>query len=116
MATGVGVADIDLDGKLDIVFTCEGARGKSGVMWLSGAKGSFGVPPSGGLSSAPQGAPGRLKAGLQTAEAREISGPQGTKYDLVELIDLDGDGDLDVLTCEEAENLGVTWYENPTRR
>ena len=44
-----------------------------------------------------------------------ISGPKGTKYDLVELIDLDGDGDLDVLTCEEVENLGVFWYENPLR-
>ncbi len=33
-------------------------------------------------------------------------------------IDLDGDGDLDVLTCEEnygekSEGLGVIWYENP---
>ncbi len=33
-------------------------------------------------------------------------------------MDLDGDGDLDVLTCEEdyGENsagLGVIWYENP---
>jgi hypothetical protein len=25
------------------------------------------------------------------------------------------DGDLDVLTCEERANLGVIWYENPTR-
>jgi hypothetical protein len=44
---------------------------------------------------------------------RDISGPEGVKFDLVELIDLDGDGDLDVLTCEEAANLGVIWYENP---
>ena len=29
------------------------------------------------------------------------------------LADLDGDGDLDVLTCEEVGNLGVIWYENP---
>ena len=48
-------------------------------------------------------------------ESHEISGPKGTKYDLVFPIDLDADGDLDVLTCEEAENLGVIWYENPTR-
>lgn len=45
----------------------------------------------------------------------EISGAPGTKYDLVQLIDLDGDGDLDVLTCEEVENLGVIWYDNPAR-
>ncbi len=30
-------------------------------------------------------------------------------------VDLDGDGDLDVITCEERDNLGVFWYENPTR-
>ena len=29
------------------------------------------------------------------------------------MIDLDGDNDLDVLTCEERHNLGVIWYENP---
>ena len=33
----------------------------------------------------------------------------------MELIDLDGDGDLDVMTCEERKNLGVIWYENPGR-
>lgn len=43
----------------------------------------------------------------------DISGPAGSKFDRVELIDLDDDGDLDVLTCEERENLGVVWYENP---
>ena len=31
------------------------------------------------------------------------------------MIDLDGDGDLDLLTCEEVHDLGVFWYENPTR-
>ncbi|MGB7347900.1 MAG: VCBS repeat-containing protein [Pirellulaceae bacterium] len=36
-----------------------------------------------------------------------------TKYDRMELVDIDGDGDLDVLTCEERRNLGVVWYENP---
>ena len=30
-------------------------------------------------------------------------------------VDMDGDGDLDVLTCEERDNLGVIWYENPLR-
>ena len=45
----------------------------------------------------------------------EISGPRGIKFDRLELIDLDGDGDLDVLTCEERHNLGVFWFENPVR-
>ena len=89
----VAVADINLDGKHDIVFTCEHARGKSGVVWLS-----------------------YRRSPLEPDwEPHEISGPKGTKYDLVVPIDLDADGDLDVLTCEEAENLGVIWYENPTR-
>ncbi|MBN1419240.1 MAG: VCBS repeat-containing protein [Planctomycetes bacterium] len=37
------------------------------------------------------------------------------KYDDVDLLDLDGDGDLDILTSEEYE-LGVFWLENPRRR
>ena len=43
--------------------------------------------------------------------------PIGTKreckFDRMELIDLDADGDLDVMTCEERQQLGVIWYENP---
>lgn len=35
--------------------------------------------------------------------------------DGVRLANINGDGDLDVITCEEAHNLGVIWYENPTR-
>ena len=29
--------------------------------------------------------------------------------------DWDADGDLDVICCEERANLGVLWYENPTK-
>ena len=90
----VAVGDIDLDGRPDIVFSCERAREeKHGVMWMSNEAGPLEPDWSG----------------------HPISGPTGTKYDLVELIDIDGDGDLDVLTCEETENLGVFWYENPLR-
>jgi hypothetical protein len=90
----VAVGDINMDGKSDIVFTCEKAKEKSGVMWLSY----------------------RNKVSEPVWQAYDISGPVGIKYDLVELLDLDGDGDLDVLTCEENTNLGVIWYENPTIR
>jgi hypothetical protein len=89
----VAAGDIDRDGRMDLVFSCEHARGKSGVMWMSY----------------------RRSPRDRVWTARDISGAPGTKYDLVRLIDLDGDGDLDVLTCEEAENLGVIWYENPLR-
>ena len=41
------------------------------------------------------------------------AGTVGTKFDRLELLDVDGDGDLDLLTCEERENLGVLWYERP---
>lgn len=42
-----------------------------------------------------------------------VSGPEGIKFDRIELLDLDGDGDLDIITCEEKTGLGVVWYENP---
>ena len=52
-----------------------------------------------------------------TWQPHPISGKEkGIKYDRIELLDLDGDGDLDLLTCEEREGgggLGVIWYENP---
>ena len=44
----------------------------------------------------------------------DISGrTTGIKFDRIELLDLDQDGDLDLLTCEERDNLGLIWYENP---
>jgi len=94
-AKSVNVGDIDLDGRMDIVFTCENAeKDKHGAKWL------------------------RFRGSPSDAdwEARDLSGPEGVKFDLVQLPDLDGDGDLDVLTCEERANLGVFWYENPARR
>lgn len=94
IGTGKAVAagDMNGDGRLELVVSTENARGLHGVVLLSREGNDLDGPWT-----------------LQT-----ISGNQaGTKYDVVCLIDLDGDGDLDVLTCEEADELGVIWYENP---
>ncbi len=93
-AKAVAVGDIDGDGRKDLLFSCEHATPpRSGVMWLSYAK-----------------------SPTETAwQAHDVSGPEGVKFDLVVPRDLDGDGDQDILTCEERHNLGVIWYENPRR-
>ncbi len=89
---GVAVGDIDGDGIQDLVFSCENADGG-----LSGV----GVLRHAGDPTAPNWT------------VTDVGGPEGAKFDRVELVDLDGDGDLDILTCEEGDNLGVIWYENP---
>jgi hypothetical protein len=94
---GIAVGDIDKDGRRDIVITCKEADGKYGAVWLSYAN----------------------NVNDPTWIPHDISGDElGIKYDRIELLDLDGDGDLDVLTSEEDEypgstGLGVIWYENP---
>lgn len=92
LGTGKSIrsADVNLDGEEDFVYSCEQANGaKQGVVWLD-----------------------MTRDGLKL---RPVSGPEGVKFDLLQLVDLDADGDLDVITCEERTNLGVFWYENPTR-
>lgn len=96
-AKSVRKADIDLDGNPDLVFSCEQAtNSKHGVVW-------FTIPDGTG------------DVAIDSKGMNSISGPTGVKFDLLQLIDVDQDGDLDVLTCEERDNLGVVWYENPTR-
>ena len=106
--TGTGksvkVADINLDGASDVVVACEHATdGKVGVFWMS-----YEMEPT-----------------EPRWTLRSISGPEGFIYDLIQLTDLDADGDLDVITLEEmgpylaegfeGRELGVIWYENPAK-
>ena len=93
-AKGVAIGDIDCDGLADMVFTCEGATGPlMGAGWIRQVR----------------------SAGKTTWQPIDIAGAKGTKFDRIELIDLDKDGDLDVLTCEERTINAVFWYENPTK-
>ena len=96
-AKAVAVGDINADKQQDLVITCENAQSpKSGVAWLSYKNSPYET----------------------NWKPHEVSGSEGIKYDRLELLDLDGDGDLDILTCEERANkggLGVFWYENHLR-
>ena len=94
------VGDIDLDGRQDIVLSTANARGgKGGVVWLRARSSPFDAQ----------------------CDAFDISGQEGIKFDLNLLLDVDRDGDLDVVNSEENDNasggpgLGVVWYENPAR-
>ena len=98
-------ADIDGDSLEDLVFSTHHAdsdyttppQDLSGVFWLKN-----------------NGAGGWQRG--------EISGVDGVKYDNLELVDIDGDGDLDVVTSEQgmagvtpaADKFGIIWYENPS--
>ena len=100
-AKSVRVGDINKDGKPDIIHSSNTMKdeNKEGILWF------FRDEKSDGFSWV----------------HHTVSGPVGYKFDRIELIDLDGDGDLDVLTCEEnygenSNGLGVIWYENPLIR
>jgi hypothetical protein len=97
----VAIGDIDRDGRRDIVLSCEQAsNGKRGIVWLRSRGSPF----------------------QADWDVFDVSGPEGIKFDLNLLLDVDADGDLDVINSEENDNardgkagLGVVWYENPTQ-
>ena len=88
ISKSVSIVDVDGNGSTDLVVSTVQAKDKHGIFWLNGS-------------------PDAKWA------ARAISGLEGTKFDRVEPLDLDGDGDLDIISSEETEKLGVVWYENP---
>ncbi|RMF44401.1 MAG: VCBS repeat-containing protein, partial [Planctomycetota bacterium] len=70
----VRVVDVDADGREDWILSCEGADGdRRGVFYATIDR-------------------GRIR------RLTDISGPPGTKFDLIQVLDVDGDGDLDILT------------------
>ena len=98
----VRAADVNLDGALDLVVSFEKAQdpSSSGVIWLEQRSEASGV----------------------RWILHDVSGAEGIKFDLNLLLDVDGDGDLDVVNTEENNNaqngdggLGLIWYENPVR-
>ena len=92
----VEVGDMNSDGVQDLVLSTNTyGENKAGITWLDGNK----------------------MAHYTSEDFQPISGVHNAKYDKVLLLDIDEDGDLDVLICEEnygekSEGLGVIWYEN----
>ena len=84
-AKAVKVGDINGDGRPDLVHSTNTLTDdrKAGLYWLS-----YVNDPSDSVWV-----------------WHDLSGPEGYKFDRIELVDLDGDGDLDVLTGEE--NYGI---------
>lgn len=92
---GVACGFVDEDDKIDLVFTASGHG--YGVFMMS------------------------PRSEIESGDAWKLVGlssPDDTmKYDNLELIDIDNDGDLDIATTEEggvfSTGQGVLWFENP---
>jgi len=86
----VGIADLDGDGVLEIVVASE--AGDFGIGYFKSNTGS--------LQDKWEWIPIFVSVGHP-------------KYDRIEFLDVDDDGDLDIVTTEERQGLGVIWLENP---
>ena len=93
-AKAVKAGDINGDGQMDLVVSAFNARNKSGIVWLEHANSVFDFE----------------------WVRHEVSGSGGVKFDLLTLLDLDGNGSLDILTTEQGQpdtdpGFGVVWYQ-----
>ena len=95
---GVACGYVDGDDKIDVVFT--GSGHGHGVFIMS------------------------PRADITSGKAWDLANiapyADNMKYDNLQLVDMDNDGDLDVLTSEEGEGIftvgdGVLWFENPLK-
>ncbi len=95
-AKSVEVGDVNGDAVADLVVsTNTNGRAAQGLVWLDGTQIAQDIEPT----------------------FQSVSGAHNAKFDKIELLDIDQDGDLDILTCEEnfgndSRGLGVIWYEN----
>lgn len=95
-AQAVNLCDVDGDGVLDMMVTASHSNIPADDIT---------EPPS-ALSSVAW-----LK-GPDFTQRGEASGTLGIKHDNVECMDVDGDGDADLVTTEE-KSIGLLWLENP---
>lgn len=92
-AKSVEVGDVNGDGHADLIISTNTyGEEVNGLIWMDGHT-------------------------LSQPNFKAIASPHNAKYDKVVLMDVDEDGDLDVLICEEnfgedSEGLGLIWYEN----
>lgn len=101
MSKSVEVGDIDLDGNPEIAVICNySEEGIPGIWYMACGE--------------------SVLDGQWTHHP--VSDDLGEKFDNLALVDLDGDGDLDLITAEENDDhygpsygLGVMWFENPVR-
>lgn len=86
----VAAADLDDNGRIDLVFTVVGSG--NCVYWLEYTDSPFDT---------------------YWRSHNIAAWYDRMKFDNLQLTDMDGDGDLDMVTSEEVQALGVIWYENP---
>ncbi|MCL4177563.1 MAG: hypothetical protein KJ072_07425 [Verrucomicrobia bacterium] len=83
---------------------------------MAGALGGLGAQETVPGIRTPDIVPRTVMIGPGVPWIRHVIDATSTGADGVKLGDLDADGDLDVIACEESAGLGVIWYENPVRQ